>query len=86
MSTCMPPDADPTILRPWCACFSLPLPCSSHLTSPLQLVRSLTVCRVLVVPRPAYAALAADFPMSATAILNALQRNAERVRVEGGLG
>jgi hypothetical protein len=45
----------------------------------MQLVRSLTVCRALVVPRPAYAALAADFPMSATAILVALQKNAERV-------
>ena len=39
----------------------------------LQLVRSLTVCRVLVVPRPAYSALASDFPLSATAVLEALQ-------------
>eukprot|EP00879_Flechtneria_rotunda_P011143 GHRR01011641.1.p1 GENE.GHRR01011641.1~~GHRR01011641.1.p1 ORF type:complete len:698 (+),score=354.14 GHRR01011641.1:186-2279(+) len=44
-----------------------------------ELVRSLTVCRVLVVPRPAYVALAADFPMSATSILEALQKNAEQV-------
>jgi hypothetical protein len=45
----------------------------------LQLVRSLTVCRVLVVPRPAYAALAQDFPLSSTAMLEALQKNAEQV-------
>lgn len=42
-------------------------------------MRSLTVCRVLVVSRPAYAALAADFPLSSTAVLEALQKNAEQV-------
>lgn len=52
---------------------------------PPQLVRSLTVCRVLVVPRPAYAALAADFPLSSTAMLEALQRNAEQVNMWKGL-
>eukprot|EP00775_Hariotina_reticulata_P006155 gene6155-6392_t len=46
----------------------------------MELVRSLTVCRVLVVPRPAYVALAQDFPLSATAVLENLQRNAETVR------
>jgi hypothetical protein len=51
---------------------------------PPQLVRSLTVCRVLVVPRPAYAALAADFPLSSTSMLEALQKNAEQVRGGGG--
>eukprot|EP00882_Tetradesmus_deserticola_P002691 GHRQ01002862.1.p1 GENE.GHRQ01002862.1~~GHRQ01002862.1.p1 ORF type:complete len:924 (+),score=556.38 GHRQ01002862.1:315-3086(+) len=44
----------------------------------LELVRSLTVCRVLVVSRPAYAALAQDFPLSSTAMLEALQKNAEQ--------
>lgn len=43
-------------------------------------MRSLTVCRVLVVPRPAYVALAQDFPMSATSVLENLQKNAEMVR------
>lgn len=62
------------------------LPTPTHHWPCTQLVRSLTVCRALVVPRPAYAALAADFPMSATAILVALQKNAERVsRRLGGL-
>lgn len=45
----------------------------------LELVRSLTVCRVLVVPRPAFVALASDFPLSCTSMLEALQKNAEQV-------
>eukprot|EP00878_Enallax_costatus_P011541 GHUV01012048.1.p1 GENE.GHUV01012048.1~~GHUV01012048.1.p1 ORF type:complete len:746 (+),score=322.29 GHUV01012048.1:330-2567(+) len=45
----------------------------------LELIRSLTVCRVLVVPRPAFVALASDFPHSCTSMLEALQKNAEQV-------
>lgn len=45
----------------------------------LELVRSLTVCRVLVIPRPAFVALASDFPLSCTSMLEALQKNAEQV-------
>lgn len=50
----------------------------------LELVRSLTVCRVLVVPRPAFVALASDFPHSCTSMLEALQKNAEQVNTGHG--
>ena len=53
-----------------------------------QLVRSLTVCRVLIVPRAAYNAIASDFTQSARAVLENLQRMAEtlvqQARAAGG--
>jgi hypothetical protein len=59
---------------------NLPLPTQPSIPAPPptpQLVRSLTICRVLVVPRAAYTAIASEFVTSARAVLENLQRMAE---------
>jgi len=70
------------------ACSMLPTwPLSTHqphntnnpTPTPPQLVRSLTTCRVLVVPRAAYVAIAADFTQSARTVLENLQKQAEQL-------
>jgi CRP-like cAMP-binding protein len=46
----------------------------------MQYVRTTGLCRVLVIPRSVYNTLAADYPMSARAVLDNLQTRAEQVR------
>lgn len=44
-----------------------------------EAVRSMTVCRVLVIPRSTYNAVAHDFPLSARQVLQNLQQRAQEV-------
>jgi hypothetical protein len=67
-ATHQPPSINPRLHQP------------THLNPPpLQLVRSLTVCRVLIVPRAAYSSIASDFTQSARTVLENLQRQAEQL-------
>jgi hypothetical protein len=55
------------------------LPFLTHSPAPscLQLVRSLTVCRIMAISRPNYTAICAAFPNSARTLLANLQQRAE---------
>ena len=46
----------------------------------MQTVRTITVCRVLVVPRPAYHSIKSAFPVGSRQVLDNLQAHAEKVR------
>jgi hypothetical protein len=46
----------------------------------MQSVRTVGVCRVLTIPRSVYTSLAADFPVSSSAVLDNLVARAEEVR------
>jgi hypothetical protein len=52
--------------------------------TPAQTVKTASVCRVLVLGRAAYQALAAAFPLSAEAVLDNLLEAAQEVGVDGG--
>lgn len=46
----------------------------------MQTVRTMTVCRVLVVPRSAYHSIKSGFPLGTRQVLENLQEHAEEVR------
>ncbi|WIA41476.1 hypothetical protein OEZ86_005053 [Tetradesmus obliquus] len=48
-------------------------------TPSMEYVRTTGLCRVLVIPRSVYNALAADYPMSARAVMDNLQERAEQL-------
>ena len=45
-------------------------------------VRTVSMCRILVVPRTAYAAVAVDFPIGARTVLENLKQRAQSVRLQ----
>lgn len=47
----------------------------------MQTVRTVTVCRVLVVPRSAYQSIKSAFPLGTRQVLDNLQAHAELVRI-----
>jgi hypothetical protein len=54
---------------------------NTNFSTPVQAVRTTSLCRVLVIPRTVYNALAADFPISTSAVMDNLVARAEEVYI-----